>query len=483
MRFSQTVFREIRPDFLKILAVKSTPLLIDVAAALEDALRFQPQGLDRDDAVAIAEGLIESLPGNIPADDGDDITPALLTSRERARLIIDRLCAAGWLERIEQSNFQALIVLQAPAILMLKTLRDIAATDDAVFSDKISGVCATLTDRAIMQNEPWAAVLRSIAQAEEGLAELRGMGSSLERHTRRQLEAATLRENLHEMFDSFTAGASGRCYSELIRARLHTRLTPARRALEDLHFNDMALAMMSAELLRRESSKTPPEAAMSVVREKIDYLTSLLATVVPLTERIDQRIAEFVRRSYARFRYLQESGIDRRGKVKMFFECLNRLGTGVRTSDLEPRLPIPVPSLLLAEIRVIEARSLARARRTLPAAEIEPVGAELDSDSSKECLDDFAKQLRAALTIARANRFAAKLPGDKGSRHRISQITFETEEDVADLIACVLHANSRQARYGIEIARIVEDADELTWIQVYQEVKVENLAIVKGTPK
>jgi hypothetical protein len=375
------------------------------------------------------------------------------------------------------------IVLQSPAILMLKTLRDIAATDDAIFSDKISGVCATLTDPAIMQDEPWPAVLRSIAQTEEGLAELRGMGSSLERHTRRQLEAATLRENLHEMFDSFTAGASGRCYSELIRARIHTRLTPARRAIENLHFNDVVLAKMSAELLRRESSKVTLDAAMFVVREKIDYLASLLATVVPLTERIDQRIADFVRRSYARFRYLQESGIDRRGKVKMFFECLNKLGVGLRTSELEARLPIPVPSLLLAEVRVLEARSLARARRTLPAAEIESVGEELGHDTSKECLDDFATQLRAALTITRANRFAAKLPGDKGTRHRLSQINFATNEDVADLIACVLHADSRQARYSVEITRVVEDADKPAWIQIYQDVAVEDLTIVKGSSK
>ena len=241
--------RQIRPEFLKLLGVRSTPLLLDIAAAVEEALRVQPQGIEREEAVAIAEKLIETAPSSTALDDEETVVPA--TARERARLVVDRLCAAGWLERIETSTFQVLLVMQSAASLMLKTLRDISAAEDAIFSDKISGVCATLANPETMQSEPWGAVVRSISQAEEGLAELRGMGKSFERHTRRQLEAVTLKENLQELFDHFAGGASGRCYSELVSAHLHTRLSPARRKLDALHVDHTTLEKMRAELSRR----------------------------------------------------------------------------------------------------------------------------------------------------------------------------------------------------------------------------------------
>lgn len=132
------------------------------------------------------------------------------------------------------------------------------------------------------------------------------MQKSIERHTRQQLAAGTLRENLAVLFDQFAERIGRTCYAQLVHARLPSRLTEARRAV-DSELNDAdLLTKMQTEVMRREPALSP-EAAMAHVWLRLEELAELLEQVEPLADAIDRRTAEFARRSQARFRYLQET--------------------------------------------------------------------------------------------------------------------------------------------------------------------------------
>jgi hypothetical protein len=399
MSLSASLFDEVRPAFFRVLGGPSAAVLVDVLHTMDGALSERPEGLDRDESVAIAEAVIERHPG-VPVQE-DEVAPPSLTPRDRARMAIDRLIAAGWLEEQETSAYRRLITLEGNGALMLKTLRAMAWPGAAVFSDKLSGVCGTLANPAVLEDEPLTAIENSISQAEEGLAELRGMGRSIQRHTKRQLGADSLRENLAEVFDRFAERIGRACYAELVHARLHTRLGAARQQIDALFGEVRLMEKMRGEWLRREPSLTP-EAAMSRVAERMDQLHALLGAVAPLVERVDQRAAEFARRSLARFRYLQESGTERRAKVQSFFEALNARFAGMRVAEAGEEIGASLPALRLPDVRVFGGfDSLARPRRALPPSAIEPVEAEPDDASREAGLAGFAQQWRQSLTVAR----------------------------------------------------------------------------------
>ncbi|HEX2751267.1 MAG TPA: Wadjet anti-phage system protein JetA family protein, partial [Verrucomicrobiales bacterium] len=225
MSLSAPLFDEVRPVFFRVLTGASAPVLIDILHVFERALTERPEGIGREDAIGAAEEVIASHP-SVPVQE-DDPGESAMSLRDRARLAIDRLVSCGWLEEQETTAWRRILTLEGNGALMLKALRQMAWPDAAVFSDKLSSVCGTLANPAMMEEQPWAAIESSISQAEEGLAELRGMGRSIQRHTKRQLSADSLKENLSEVFDRFAERIGRACYAELVRASLHTRLSTA----------------------------------------------------------------------------------------------------------------------------------------------------------------------------------------------------------------------------------------------------------------
>jgi hypothetical protein len=262
------------------------------------------------------------------------------------------------------------------------------------------------------------------------------------------------------LFDQFSEQIGRNCYAQLVHARLPSRLAEARRAVEEqLDRADLQM-QMQIEVMRREPALSP-EAAMARVRLRLHELAELLERVEPLADAIDRRTAEFARRSQARFRYLQETASENRARVQTFFETLNCHFAGRRLADVEA-LDLQIPTLLLHDLRIIAGlESLYTPRLRRSASEIDPIK-DVDARQQDRTLKELQGTLRDSLTISRANRFVATLPGTRGARLDSDIILSEhvhDAEDLTDLIACLLHARSSDAHFRIEVPRRETEAD------------------------
>ena len=247
-----------------------------------------------------------------------------------------------------------------------------------------------------------------MASLQVGLAELHGMQKSIERHTKQQLAASTLKENLAGLFDQFAERIGRTCYAQLVHARLPSKLADARRAIDELETNADLLTKMQTEVMRRDPALSP-EAAMAHVRLRLNELAELLEHVEPLADAIDRRTAEFTRRSQARFRYLQETTSENRSRVQEFFETLNRHFAGRRINELD-ELGIEFPALLLHDTRIVGGmESLYTPRLRRAAGEIEPLE-DADPGQQDRALAQLESTMRDSLTVSRANHFVAALP-------------------------------------------------------------------------
>jgi hypothetical protein len=476
------LFREVRPDFFRVLAGPLARLHVDALDALEQEASQRNQGLERAEALALVEQVVEQHEDLAGA--SDELISAEANNRDRARAVLDTLRTAGWLQEEERSDWQKLIFFDPSGTVLLQALRRIAFPEAAVFSDKLVNVCATLSrggevNLDALHEDPWAQVETCVANLQVGLAELRGMQKSIERHTKQQLAATSLKENLALLYDQFAERIGRTCYAELVHARLPTKLSETQRALENLSTHAGLLTKMQSEVMRREPALTP-ETAMARVRLRINELEEMLQQIEPLADTIDRRTAEFARRSQARFRYLQETTSENRARVQTFFETLNLNFSGRRVADLDA-LGIEFPALCLHDAHILGGlESLYTPRLRRVAGEIEPLE-DADPRHADHALAQLESNLRDSLTVSRANHFITNLPGDSGASWNSDELLrkhVHNDEDVADLIACLLHARSADARYEVHVPRRETESDTSDYDTKLQ-YRIERFTLVK----
>src|SRR5438552_7676141 len=225
---SVELFREVRPEFLRLLGSPASRVYVDVADALEVESTLRSGALPREEAIAIAERVVEQHAKV-------DIEEAIgLEIRERARLVMERLLTARWLQPEDRADYQRFILVEPNAAIVLEALRKIARPGATVFSDKLVAACNALRNRHAFANEPWQTVEACLEDIRHGVQELRAVAKSIERHTRRQLGAQSLRENLEVVFDQYATQVGHTAYAELVRSRLPTRLPEARVQVDAL---------------------------------------------------------------------------------------------------------------------------------------------------------------------------------------------------------------------------------------------------------
>ncbi len=474
---STALFRETRgPGFFRVLAGRNAPFYIDVLDSLERESADRPDGLAREEAIALIVETLERHPGFEFDHETEGQQPA--DTRERGRLLLEHLLKCHWLEEPPRRDWRRKIHFDAHGATLLAALRKIAWPDAAVFTDKLTGVCAMLADEVELSERPWQTVENCLSNVREGINELRSMQKSVQRFTRRQLEEETLRGNLSVVFDDYSEQISHSCYAALVRSRLPLRLPEAVRRIRDRLAGDPgALAEMQTEVLRRHPDLSA-ESARARVADALDELGDLLERVLPMADEIDRRTADFTRRSLARFRYLQDVSGERRTELKAFFETVNRLAAGKRLSHFSGVLS-DLPDLLLPVVKLpagLDSLHTPPLRRA--PLEQEAFDDALDESDRRTGLRDMERALRESLSVQRANAFVKALPGGKGERIESSGLPVHGERGFTDLISLLLHAESAEARYRLDVRRVAAE-DEAPPLDSLEGCTVERFAIVK----
>lgn len=478
---STALFRETRGTaFFRILAGKNAPFYLDVLNDLDRLTSDRPDGIAREEAIAIVAETLERHPGLELETDEEIALPEAPAedSRARARMIIEHLIKCRWLEEPPRRDWRRKLIFDAHGATLLSALRKIAWPDAAVFTDKLTGVCSLLGNEIELTDRPWETVENCLSMVREGLNELRSMQKSVQRFTRRQLEEETLHGNLAVVFDDYSEQMSHSCYAALVRSRLPLRLPEAVRRISDrLAAETTAIDAMQEAVLRRHPEVSSSQ-ARAQVSEALDELIDLLERVLPMADEIDKRTADFTRRSLARFRYLQDISGERRTELKSFFEQVNGFAAGKKLSQLSVRAP-EFPPMLLPTAKIphgLDSLKTPPLRRT-------PVEQEAFVDDINETdrmagLRDMEKALRESLSVHRANTFLQSLPGSKGARIESSELHIQGDSGFTDLISLLLHAESPEARYRIESARILAEETPPT-LDVLEGCTVEHFSIIK----
>jgi hypothetical protein len=476
---STALFRETRGGgFFRVLSGRNAPFYVDVLDSLEREASERPDGMAREEVLAIITDTLEQHPGLEFEDETDANELTERSQREKARILLDYLLKNRWLEEPPRRDWRRTLQFDAHGATLIAALRKIAWPDAAVFTDKLMAVCALLANEVEILERPWQTVENCLSNVREGLNELRSMQKSVQRFTRRQLEEDTLKGNLSVVFDDYSEQVSHACYSELVRARLSLRLPEAVRRIDERLLGDGgAMAEMQTEVLRRHPNMDA-ETARAIVRNKLDDLASMLDRVLPMADEIDRGTADFTRRSLARFRYLQDVTGERRSEIKSFFERANALLSGKRLSHHAADLP-DLPSPRLPEVKLpagLDSLYSPPVRRA--PAEQEAFEDSAEDDDREAGLETMGKSLRDSLSVLRANTFIATLEGGKGTRILSADLPIHGDSGFTDLISLLLHSESAEARYRIVMDR-TEDEEKPPAMDALEGCVVERFSVIK----
>ncbi|WP_018969544.1 Wadjet anti-phage system protein JetA family protein [Rubritalea marina] len=455
MSLSKQIFRDTPNSFFSVLTWRYGKQYIDVLDGIESLQRHRHGvGLSRPELLQLCQDVIDqaSFPEGDPTDDSEEAQT--ITAPEMLRQMLQ----CQWLEEPRRSDYQRVYYLDSRAELLLECLRRMAHPEQVNFTDKLHLVCTRIMDEQAFEDHPLADIEVCNDNLRYGLQELRSMQQSMARLTQRQLHSDTLKENLQVLYDEFSEHISQRAYKSLIDLDLPVRMPLIQNQLESIRRNPQVVAKMELEMQKRRPDLNESEVA-DYVLQQLEDTQHMLNSVEPQAEAVDRRAAEFARRSFARFRYLQEVSSGRRSEVRELFETINDQYAGCKLNSLP--LALQLPDLKIPHVDLLGGMdSLFTPRIQREKGTPNPLSEYFDEADIDFALDEISENINASLSVMRANSYASTLDiPEQGLAS--AELPTDHEQWALNTVALLLHSEALDSSYEIKTPRDSSDYTEM----------------------
>ena len=187
------------------------------------------------------------------------------------------------------------------------------------------------------------------------------------------------------------------------------------------------------------------------VQIALNNAASMLDSVEPQAEAVDRRAADFARRSFARFRYLQEVSSGRRAEVRELFEHVNERYAECKLNSLPESLELP--SLKIPAVSMLAGTdSLFIPRNIRIKGEQQALDDFYDDDDSNFALDEMSDNINSSLTTLRANRFFRELNVDVNGLES-KDLPTDVDQWLLNTVGLLLHGDTLESEYDITTPR------------------------------
>lgn len=456
---SSQIFTDTPTRFFAVLTWRYGKLYVDALDEIEKLQRVRHgTGISRVELISICEKIIISHQDTQFVQNDDPTIPveekenSLPSANEMLRLMLK----CEWLEEPIRSDFKKVYYLDSRAELLLESLRRIAYPEQITFTDKLHLVCKHLLDKESFIEHPLSDLESCVDNLRYGLQELRSMQQSVSRLTQRQLKSDTLKENLQVLYDDFAENIGQKCYKSLISLNIPLRMPLVKQSLVDIESNPIIVTKMEVELSKRRPDLEEFEVS-KVITRKFSELKAMLDSVEPQTDAIDRRAADFARRSFARFRYLQEVSSGRQAELRQVFEIINAQYSGQKMAKLQeiedfPKLNIPSIKLISG----IDSLSLPVNRKQYH-TERTPLTETYSKEDQGTAVDEMQDNINSSLTSLRANHYFHQLNIPQEGLNA-KDLPTNNPEWLLELAGLLLHGETSNSKYQIKTPR---EADKI----------------------
>lgn len=471
MSLSKQIFQDTPSRFFAVLTWRYGRLYIDALDKIESIQRHRHGvGLTRPELIQVCDDIISGGFDAIePSEDGSE-DHSHITPPEMLRQMLQ----SEWLEEPKRSDYQRVYYLDSRAELLLECLRRMAYPEQVSFTDKLHLVCSRIMDKDAFEEHPLSDLEACTDNLRYGLQELRSMQQGMARLTQRQLKSDSLKENLRVLYDDFSENIGQRAYKSLIDLNIPVRLPLAREQLNLIQSNPTIVAKMELQLQKRRPELTEDE-VVSSVQDALSNTANMLESVEPQADAVDRRAADFARRSFARFRYLQEVSSGRRSEVRELFEHINERYAECKITALPEKLDLP--SLKIPAVSMLAgADSLFTPRNIRKKGEQHPLDDFYDDDDSIFALEEMSNNINSSLTTIRANRFFRELNVNQDGLE-CKDLPTDVEQWLLNTVGLLLHSDTLESEYDITTPRDDSSHDLLPEPSPVEEMLLDTFTI------
>ncbi|MFT4175872.1 MAG: DUF5716 family protein [Luteolibacter sp.] len=434
---SQRLQASVSKEFFRPLTRPSSAIYVDCAERLvEEAGEIGR--LHHGESLLLIREVLGSHPDiALEEDEGANLRDA----RQRASVLFNRMCDAGWLED-QQNGLHERWTLVSPGLRpLLKLLKELAEDEIAelkTFADTVRGVCETLENPTVLDArvhtpEVIRAKVSDINQRlENAILQLHGVEKLISLFDFRQRQSESPSETLRLLYSEFGTGQHMVCYDALRRNGLLPRIQALRAQVAD-RCDDVLLKERLAAGLAEHYHLSEDE-AYDRATAALKNIGHRLAAIRLVADAIDSRMASFNQLSQQRYRYQTELRGRRPEIIKAYCDAVNAASSGRRLASMKETEPDFTP--MIPEVKFFYGiESLARTRRVRNPADLSFGDRPNSSESEEATLAALRERQRLALTPQRAARFVARLISEKSGTISTEHLRIDDIDEMLDLLA------------------------------------------------
>jgi hypothetical protein len=380
---------------------------------------------------------------------GGDAGGSGLAASVKARLILDRLVTAGWVDReIPEGTFFEVLTPKDYAIKFLKLLNDL--TDPSVHEYN-SLVFATYSSLKQAKNEHtdqmYEAILNAKANTEQLTDELQILYHGIRKYHRLVQEEHEVNKLLKNQFEKYKPMADRIYHPIKTMDSIYRYKAPIQDMLSDIIADENLRESIHRRAMAIRKYDDEAEAGEEI-NSALDYILTTYQTIGGMVNEIDHKNSAYTKSSTERIKYLMTADRSIQGKLVELLKAYAQ-GAGEKRENLL--------SLFKRNIRVnrqefIDSRSLYHKNVLSRRIESEPLAISADKIVRETAMAEMMEEMKRIYPLSRIRSFISGLFTDDSAFVDSRDIPLGNDTDFILLILSLVRADERGMSYTVKLS-------------------------------
>lgn len=440
------LFETIPGNFFSVLSSKNKEIYAD-ALILLNRLFQNELNIETSDFLSSLIELLENRTYEV--EDDDDVTEGGLTLSAKARLILNRFVATGWVDRENMDgSFIEVITPRNYAIQVMKLLHDLSNMQLREYSSLVFSTYSSLKEARFNQpNQMYEAILNAKYNTEKLTYELKTLYHGIRSYLRKIHGQNDVNILLRDHFDEYKALADRIYHPIKTMDSVYRYVTPIREILNDV-LGDSGIMDNMIERAMSIHKYESEEIAEREIGLTIDYVLDVYQSIGGIVNEIDKKHSHYTKLSIDTIKYHMTADQTIAGKLAALLKAY------VMSSSMrqEAILEMMEEGVCVNKQEFLDGRSLwhrnVKSRR-LPSEPLSVTSSDILSDAE---VNSHLKLLNSDYSIQQIKIYMNNLFGDKNSISTKELEICDDREFIMLLLAAV-RSGERNTNFKVQVGR------------------------------
>lgn len=409
----------------------------------------------------------------LPEADEDEKVNSLST-RDKARLIVDRFVKTGWIEKeFIDGSFIEIITPKSYAIQVMKLLSELENNDIHEYN---SLVFATYSGLKQAENEHEAQMYEAVLSAKANTEQLEERLRMLYHGIRNFLHSIQDNNNVNLLLKNHFKeykNLSDRIYHPIkTMDSIHRYSMPIKNILGSVLETESLVQSMCARAMTIKRYKDLEAAEQDIIKD-IDYIIERYQAIGTIINEIDRKHSTYTKSSIEKIQYLMTADQTIKGKLVELLNAYSQADAGQR---------VVLGTMLEKKIRInrqefIDGKSLYCKNIKNRRLDTPPMRVEQDKSFSETAMADMLQQMKKLYPKTRIKKYIDNLFTENRQVVGSAEIPLNNDEDFILFMLAVISANDREMDYNVELreGRIINNGYSIPELNITKKEAKESV--------